>query len=89
MSDFMKLTKIPIQVVFGDYTDKVDSWRRHVADGKTFVEIINRLGGQAEILMLPEVGLHGNTHIPFADLNNAEVAEQLFLFLKKHKLDGR
>ena len=46
-----------------------------------------RLGGKAEVLMLPSVGLRGNTHIPFADLNNAQVAEQLFLFLRKHGLD--
>ena len=89
MSEFMKLTKIPIELVFGDYTQEVHSWRRHVEDAKTFVSIINRLGGNAEILMLPDAGMRGNTHIPFADLNNAQVAEQLFLFLRKNKLDGR
>ena len=29
-----------------------------------------------------------NTHIPFADLNNVAVADQLSLFLKKQGLDG-
>ena len=39
--------------------------------------------------MLPSAGLKGNTHIAFADLNNEQVADQLALFLKKNKLDGR
>jgi hypothetical protein len=37
--------------------------------------------------MLPSVGLKGNTHIPFADLNNVAVADQLSAFLERNKLD--
>ena len=85
MSEFMKLTKIPIQIVWGDNIDA--RWEGRVATSRQFAEIVNRLGGKAEVLMLPSVGLRGNTHIPFADLNNQKVAEQLFLFLAKHKLD--
>ena len=48
-----------------------------------------RPGGKAEILELPKVGLKGNTHIPFTDLNNVQVADQLSAFLKKNKLDLR
>jgi len=50
---------------------------------------LNAGGGHAEILLLPSVGLKGNTHIPFADLNNVAVAAQLSLFLKKNRLDRR
>ena len=39
--------------------------------------------------MLTEVGLKGNTHIPFADMNNVAVADQLSKFLAKHNLDKR
>ncbi len=89
MADFLKLTKIPIQLVWGDNTDKSSRAELHIANGKAFVDVVNKYGGQAEILMLPSVGLYGNTHIPFADLNNREVADQLFVFLHKHKLDQR
>jgi hypothetical protein len=33
--------------------------------------------------------LKGNTHIPFADLNNVAIAEQLSAFLHRNKLDPR
>jgi hypothetical protein len=38
---------------------------------------------------LPAAGLKGNTHIPFADLNNVAVADQLSAFLHRNKLDLR
>ena len=88
MADFMKLTRIPIQIVWGDNTDKT-FWRGGVALTRQFVDLVNAHGGHAEILMLPDVGIRGNTHIAFADLNNVAVADQLSLFLKKNKLDLR
>ena len=59
------------------------------ATGSSTGAILNANGGHAEILQLPSVGLRGNTHIAFADLNNVEVADQLSLFLKKNRLDLR
>jgi hypothetical protein len=36
---------------------------------------------------LPEIGIHGNTHFPFSDLNNLEVADVLAKFLEKKGMD--
>ena len=88
MADFMKLTKIPIQIVWGDNTAGT-FWDSSVKLAQQFVDIVNAHGGHAEMLMLPSVGLKGNTHIAFADLNNVQVAAQLSAFLKKNKLDIR
>lgn len=88
LDEFKKLTRFPIQIVWGDFTDKT-TWKDTVKISQQFVDSVNKHGGKAEILMLPSVGLKGNSHIPFADLNNAQVAAQLDLFLKKNKLDGR
>ena len=38
--------------------------------------------------MLRDAGLVGNTHIPFADMNNVEVAVLVSEFLGAHDLDG-
>ena len=54
---------------------------------KLFVEVIKKYGGDAELLMLRDAGLVGNTHIPFADMNNVEVADLLSEFLNAHSLD--
>ena len=36
---------------------------------------------------LAEAGLHGNTHFPMSDLNNAEVAELMYDWLREKGLD--
>ena len=54
---------------------------------KTFCGIVNKHGGDCEVLKLPEAGLKGNSHIPFADLNNDAVAAQLEKWLNRKGLD--
>ena len=88
LKEFERLTRIPIQIVWGDNTEET-FWSGTVAQSREFVRVVNAHGGQAEVLMLPSAGLEGNTHIPFADLNNVAVADQLTTFLEKHGLSGR
>jgi pimeloyl-ACP methyl ester carboxylesterase len=88
-AEFRKLTRIPIQFVFGDNLDKSPAWTGYAATARAFVDLVNARGGRAEILFLPSVGLKGNTHLPFADLNNVAVADQLSRFLARNGLDGR
>jgi hypothetical protein len=88
LSEFKKLTRIPIQIVWGDNTEK-SYWTAGVALSRQFVALVNAHGGRAELLMLPDAGLVGNTHIPFADLNNVQVADQLSMYLRRHRLDQR
>jgi hypothetical protein len=87
LDEFKKLTKFPIQFVFGDYTDTRQIWKDSVVLAKTFCEIDKKYGGDCEVLMLPDVGLKGNTHIAFADMNNDKVAEQLTKWLHRKGLD--
>ena len=83
----MKLTRIPMQMVWGDNTDKSDRYRPTVEESRRWVELVNAHGGKAQVLMLADKGLTGNTHIPFADLNNVSVADLLSEFLHDHGLD--
>ena len=99
MADFLRLTKIPIQIVWGDYIPKemkaentgplltLDNRRVNVIKSKLMVEAINRHGGNAQVVMLPEKGIEGNTHFPMMDLNNIEIANLLSKYLKAHQLD--
>jgi hypothetical protein len=88
LDEFKKLTKFPIQIVWGDHTDDFPIPAMTLKLCEQFVAEVNKHGGHAELLYLPSVGLKGNTHIPFADMNNHKVAEQLDLFLAKHRLNG-
>ena len=87
--EFLRLTRIPLQFVWGDNIDKSPMWTERLEHCRRFVALINASGGHAEILRLPEKGLHGNTHIPFADLNNVAVAGLLDEFLARNGLDRR
>ena len=88
-TEFDKLTRMPIQLVYGDYLDKAPQWARAYETAKQWVAIVNAHGGHAELLHLPDRGLHGNTHIAFADLNNVAVAALLSEFLHRNGLDKR
>lgn len=87
LSEFMKLTRFPMQMVFGDFTAGHPTWSNASRNAKTFCEIVNRHGGDCEVLHLPDAGLRGNTHIPFADLNNEAVAKELSRWLQRKGLD--
>lgn len=87
LATFKKLTRFPIQMVFGDYTATRPIWAKSVEVAQTFCGIVNRHGGDCEVLLLPEAGLRGNSHIPFADLNNEAVAGELEKWLRRKGLD--
>ena len=90
--EFKKLTEIPILIVYGDNiyeseTFGIEFWRLSIERGRQFVELVNKYGGDAELVHLPEIGIKGNTHFPFADTNNEVIAKQLMDFLKEKKLN--
>jgi len=51
---------------------------------RLFADAVNRHGGDAAVVHLPEIGIKGNTHFPFSDMNNQEIA----VLLEKWLHDG-
>jgi len=93
-ADFQKLTRIPVVIYYGDNipaepTERrgEDNWRVRLAMAKLWVEAINKHGGDAQLVHLPEIGIRGNTHFPFSDLNNVEIADLVSKFLAEKKLE--
>jgi len=94
LSDFMKLTKIPIVIYYGDYipgkpstNPGQDQWRVRLAMARLWRDAVNRWGGDVTVVHLPEIGIRGNTHFPFSDLNNLEIADLMYKFLEKKGLN--
>lgn len=94
MADFQKLTKIPIIIYYGDNipTEKSanagqDNWRVRLKMAQLWVDKINQHGGNAQLVHLPDIGIYGNTHFPFSDLNSDQIAVLLSQWLKQNKLD--
>lgn len=40
-------------------------------------------GGRAELILLPEIGIHGNSHMLMQDKNSLDIAEWLAGWLDK------
>ncbi len=94
MADFMKLTRVPIVIYYGDNISEQtskdlgkDQWRIRLQMARKWAAAVNRHGGDATVVHLPEIGIHGNTHFPFSDLNNVEVANVLSRWLQGKGLD--
>lgn len=94
LADFNRLTKIPIIIYYGDNIAEEpttvwnkDHWRSGLEIAKIWAATINKHGGDATVVHLPEIGIKGNTHFPFSDLNNIEIADQLSKWLKEKRLD--
>lgn len=92
---FVRLTKIPIVIYFGDNIPEepspipgLDNWRVRIAMARLFRDAINRHGGDATLVHLPELGIRGNTHFAFSDTNNVQIADLLSKFLAEKHLDG-
>ena len=94
LDDFMKLTKIPIVIYYGDNIAaeptnewNKDSWRVRLEMTRMWADTVNRHGGDATVVHLPEIGIKGNTHFLFADLNNVQIADITEEWLHEKGLD--
>jgi pimeloyl-ACP methyl ester carboxylesterase len=94
LSDFMKLTKIPVIIYYGDFIPQKpmdnpgqDGWRARLEMARLWRDAVNKHGGDVTVVHLPEIGIKGNTHFPFSDLNNVEIADLMSEWLKAKGLD--
>lgn len=91
---FLKLTKIPIIIYYGDFIPEkydpnpgTDGWRVRLEMARKWRDVVNRFGGDVTVVHLPGIGIKGNTHFPFSDLNNVQIAHIMSVWLKEKKLD--
>ncbi len=94
MEDFKQLTKIPIVIYYGDNIPAdpnpnpgQDGWRVRLEMARMWRDAVNKYGGDVTVVHLPEIGIKGNTHFPFSDLNNIDIADLMTDWLKEKGLD--
>ena len=84
-TDDMKPFKgLPILVLFGDYVDKSTRWAPKLKLCREFVQAANAAGGKAELTVLPDIGIHGNSHMLMQDKNNLTIADWLVGWINHH-----
>ncbi len=91
--DFMKLTRKPIAVYFGDYIPETgattlggSNWEVRLKMAREFVKAINRHGGNALLVELPKIGIRGNSHFLMQELNNDVIAAHVADWLRANGL---
>jgi pimeloyl-ACP methyl ester carboxylesterase len=91
---FMNLTKMPLLCLYGDYIPEEpsadwpqDHWRAGRAMARNFADCVNRHGGHAEVVSLPEKGMTGNSHFLFAEKNNEAIAEFIEQWIQENVSD--
>lgn len=94
MNQFMKLTRIPILIYYGDFIPKEKTtaysqnfWREVLISAKEWAKLVNENGGDVTVIHLPDIGINGNTHFIMSDLNNIEIADHIQKWLKEKKLN--
>jgi len=94
IADFDKLVRVPIIIYYGDNFSVEptkergqDNWRVRLAMARLWVDAVNKHGGDAKLVHLPEIGIRGNTHFLMSDLNNLQIADQVTQFLSAKKMD--
>lgn len=75
---------IPIVIYFGDYIDNgpediqsTSFWKGIRDTAVQFAESYNADGGNCTVVNLPDIGITGNSHFMFQELNNGEIADHI------------
>ncbi|MDR3564196.1 MAG: lysophospholipase [Negativicutes bacterium] len=76
---------VPEIEVFGDHVigSPVSTGQNRYDVRSAVVARINAAGGEAQILQLPEIGLHGNSHMMMQEKNNLQIADYLIKWIKE------
>ena len=83
------LAKIPILIVFSDHHADAPEpfgsrWTTSMAQCRDFAASIQKEGGDVTFMHLPEMGIHGNTHMFMLDRNNLAIADLLLGWIDSH-----
>jgi hypothetical protein len=62
-------------MVFGDHVDEHSRWAAYKKSDLEYAAAIRAGGGTADVVVLPEIGIKGNSHMMMQEKNNAEIAD--------------
>ena len=92
LEHFMALTRIPIVIYYGDNipTDSqhwaFNRWYERMQVARKWAEIVNKHGGDATVVYLPQRGIYGNSHFMFVEKNNLQIADLVEAWLLEKEL---
>jgi hypothetical protein len=78
------LAGVPILTVFGDYLRFSTQGTGWLTSARATLAQVNTAGGDGTVLVLPDVGIAGNTHMMMMDSNNEQIADIVEGWIKEH-----
>ncbi|WP_083708747.1 hypothetical protein [Raoultella terrigena] len=86
-----RLSAIPLLVVYGDHLTASTElpgngagWMQRKDECNVLISRFRANGGQADMFYLPEMGIHGNSHMMMMDKNNLKLSGLIKEWLIKH-----
>ncbi|EEU7749493.1 hypothetical protein HED96_002905 [Salmonella enterica] len=86
-----RLSTIPLLVVYGDHLTASTElpgngagWMQRKDECNTLVSRFRAKGGHADMFYLPDMGIHGNSHMMMMDKNNLQISELIKKWLNKN-----
>jgi pimeloyl-ACP methyl ester carboxylesterase len=70
-----KLKDIPVMLMFGDYVEQHPRWAEYKRIDTEYGNAIKAAGGSVDLVMLPDIGIKGNSHMLMQEKNNGEIAD--------------
>jgi hypothetical protein len=75
-------------VIFGDHLTDVPAfaslWQSSFDSCNQVVQQVNAAGGDATMMSLPAMGIHGNSHMMMQDRNNIRLADLILDWVSRH-----
>ena len=80
------LATIPFLSVFADHLDAPSpvNWFNFLADCRAFANRLNAAHGNAQVLYIPDLGIHGNSHMFMLDKNNLQIADLILKWIDQN-----
>ncbi len=73
-ADIASIRDIPHLVVWGDFIEDGTRWPGYQKRIAAYGEALRAVGGSLDVIDLPALGIHGNSHFPMMDDNSDAVA---------------
>jgi pimeloyl-ACP methyl ester carboxylesterase len=85
-TDFARLRGVPMLWVWGDYLEGYDFWRAVYARQEAFRQGLQKAGGRGDAIVMPQLGVKGNSHMLMMDRNSDQVAQLIQTWLAQQGL---
>ena len=79
---------MPAAMLYGDFIARSPRWPKMRQLGVDFAAAVRAVGGRADVVDLPTLGIRGNSHMMMMDRNNAEIAAFIHDWLARQGLVG-